>query len=348
MKFKRELSVRARNSLCLLGLWSILWAIFALICVTAKPDERYILILFSALGAGFATSLCFVYRYLALPYQKTRKLLDAFNKGAVFEELFAAEYPLSEEFAWTLEKLHQLLNSNETLKLSVEQSRYLALQNQINPHFLYNTLDAIRGDAVEAGIAEVAKTAEALSMFFGYTISNLDKYATLAEEIENVRDYITIQQYRFGDDLQLVVKNKDENREILECLMPRMTLQPLVENAIYHGLEEREKRGTVRILMQRTETLLIVNVVDDGVGMDTVTVDKLNAAMNRAESGYTGARQKRGGIAMKNVNSRIKLLFGEQYGLHIFSECGVGTDIRIQLPAVRKDEVNEKRVSENR
>ena len=347
MKNRKEISRRVKCSFVLLYLWNIIWIILAVVFLCRKPEiESGILILLCMLVC-FAGSLVFFWYYLIRPYRQTRTLLEAFNKGTVFEEVFDMEYPLSTEFAWMLEKMHHLLNSKETLKLSVEQSRYLALQNQINPHFLYNTLDAIRADAREAGIMEVANTAEALSMFFGYTISNLDKYATLAEEIENVKDYITIQQYRFGDTLQLDIQKRDPDEEIDQCLIPRMTLQPLVENAIYHGLEGRAKRGTVRILMQRTDTMLIVNVMDDGVGMDTAAVDKLNASMKRAESGYTGAQQKRGGIAMRNVNSRIKLLFGEQYGIHIFSECQIGTDIRIQLPIMRRENLYEERVSEN-
>ncbi len=286
----------------------------------------------AAISIGLAS-----YLFLVRPFRKTEELLSMFHKGVVFEELFSLPYAFSKEFVWAMEKLHLLMDSKETLRMSVEQSRYLALQNQINPHFLYNTLDAIRADALLAGIDSVAKTAEALSTFFGYSISNLDKYATLAEELENVRNYMTIQQYRFGDSLQMQVVNEDEDKDVHRYYLPRMTLQPLVENAIYHGLEGKVDLGTVTIRMRTTQSGLFISVVDDGVGMQQEMVDKLNAAMHRAEAGYTGANQTRGGIAMKNVNSRIKLLFGEQYGLHIFSETGLGTEIRITLPIIQKE-----------
>ena len=347
MKRIRELSERVK--LCLLVMFLFCGVILLLMTgILYWKINLHIGYIMAAIGAAVLGIIVFwTYKYLVLPYRQTRRLIDAFNKGIIFEEVFKMPYPLCPEFSWMLEKFHLLFNTEETLKLSVEQSRYLALQNQINPHFLYNTLDAIRADAMEAGIREVAKTAEALSTFFGYSISNLDKYAMLAEELENVKDYMTIQQYRFGDKLQLLIENRGDDA-IFNFMVPRMTLQPLVENAIYHGLEEKAKMGTVSIIIHNTDQMLIINVIDDGVGMDNPTADKLNATMNRAESGYTGADQKKkGGIALKNVNSRIKLLFGADYGLHIFSEINVGTDVRIMLPIVKKESLDEKRVSEN-
>lgn len=334
MKTYWDLASRMKIVGVVLGLYTVVLLGF-LAAVGSEKNMAIVVLLFG--GASLLGIGVFIHCFVVRPYRKTVGLLQEFNRGAVMEELFSMLYPFCQEFAWSLEKLHQLLDTKEMLKLSVDQSRYLALQNQINPHFLYNTLDVIRGDALMLGMREVAKTTEALSTFFGYSISNLDKYATLAEELENIKDYMIIQQYRFGDALKLEVDNKDEDRKAYHYYMPRMTLQPLVENAIYHGLEGKTGLGTVTIRIHTSQSGLFINVTDNGVGMEQHIVDRLNAAMHRAESGHMGANQSRGGIAMKNVNSRVRLLFGEQYGLHIFSEKGLGTDIRISLPIIEKD-----------
>lgn len=346
MDKKWELSKRVKAALVWQAAFSMMLIFCTAVMFLSGADPAAGCLALCVFLAVFMISLFVIYCYLVKPYRRTRKLIDAFNKGIIFEEIFHLPYTFCPESGWMMEKLHLLFQSEEMLKLSVEQSRYLALQNQINPHFLYNTLDAIRADALEAGILDVAKTAEALSAFFGYSISNLEKYAMLAEELENVKDYMSIQQYRFGDKLNLSIENKGSS-EVFTYMIPRMTLQPLVENAIYHGLEGKSKMGTVSVRIQDTNQMLIVNVVDNGVGMCTTAVDKLNASMNRAEAGYTEAGQKKGGIALKNVNSRIKLLFGEDYGLHVFSEPGVGTDVRIRIPIVKKESLDERRISEN-
>jgi two-component system sensor histidine kinase YesM len=268
------------------------------------------------------------------PLSVMKKRMKEFIRGAEFEEIFKDDYILTEEYPWMLEKLRHLINTQKVLELSIKQAHYLALQNQINPHFLYNTLDAIRTDALLAGVEPVANTTEALAAYFRYTVSNIDRFGTLSDELGNVKDYMMIQQYRFGDKLKLNVEKIDET--ILDCLLPRMTLQPLVENAIYHGLENKRKMGTVSISAHRTEKLLLITVSDDGIGMDRITVDRMNASLGRADSGYHSSENQKGGIAMKNIQSRIKLLFGEEYGLQVFSEKNVGTDVRIVLPLMTR------------
>lgn len=344
MKKSRELSERVKLILIMLILMCCV-LLTVLVLVALRIRRFYVLA--AALILLFLMICSVMYLWLLQPYCQVRKMMNAFNKGIIFEEIFHLPYSLSPEFFWMLEKFHLLIDTEDTLKLSVEQSKYLALQNQINPHFLYNTLDAIRADVLEAGIRDVAKTVEALSNFFGYSITNMDKYGMLMEEIENVKDYMTIQQYRFGDKLKLTIENRGDD-DVFEYMIPRMTLQPLVENAIYHGLEGRTKMGTVSLRIHNTDQMLVISVMDDGIGMDAITVDKLNASMGRAGSAYTGAGQKKGGIALKNVNSRIRLLFGDDYGLQIFSQKNVGTDIRIRIPVVKKEDMNEKRIFEDR
>lgn len=322
---------------CLTAAFMILEGVLLLIsvmCAHSWSSEilNVIRILTALLGLLLTALLIFSYRFLVIPYLKTRKVLENFNRGILFDEIFSLPCSLSQEMDIALAKFEILLDKKEMAKISVEQSKYLALQNQISPHFLYNTLDAIRGDALMAGLENISDTLEALSAYFAYSISNLEQYATVMEEIRNVSDYITVQKYRFGESLKFDVEYVEDDPEYFETIcMPRFVLQPIVENAIYHGLEVRDKRGSIRIRLQRTRTRLIIDVIDDGVGMSWNAVEVLNQKLVHAEGGRN-AVQKKKGIALINVNSRIKLLFGREYGLYVYSTEDVGTDVKMTLP----------------
>ena len=170
----------------------------------------------------------------------------------------------------------------------------------------------------------------------------MERLVTLSDELENVEDYFTIQKFRFGDRMNLELELNDE--ELLSARMPRLVLQPLVENAVAHGLEEKTGEGTVKVVVESSRNVLYIYVKDDGVGMDTEQMEKLNeifSAQNRTRKRFVGGRYRKGGIALPNVNSRIKLLFGEDYGLHVFSSEGMGTEVRMLLPLIYDDgEIN--------
>ncbi len=240
--------------------------------------------------------------------------------------------------------LRRLETDREASYDIAKSTGYMALQNQINPHFLYNTLDAIRGDALKAGAEQVADLIEYLSSFFSYTISNMEHYATVYEELEHVREYYYIQKYRFKDRLELTIDNLEEV-DIRGIYVPRLILQPLVENAISHGLEIRKKQGSVRISLSETENDIEIHVADDGIGMDSESLLRLNEKLNTSVPEHTEGLKKRGGIALANVNSRIKMLCGREYGLHIYSAKDVGTDVVVRLPKTDGEKVNEIRIS---
>lgn len=231
--------------------------------------------------------------------------------------------------------LEQRLHSEEITRLQQKQAEYLALQNQINPHFLYNALEAIRADALLADCEEIAETTEALATFFRYTISNVQEYVTFSDELDNAENYFTIQRCRFGDKLSLELEM--ENEALLEARMPKLILQPLVENAVSHGLEGKIEHGTVRIIVENSKQTLFLRVRDDGIGMSEEQVSHLNAQFAGA-IGISSAMQPRGGIALRNVNSRIRLMFGENYGLRIFSAAGVGTECCVTLPLLLQED----------
>ena len=213
---------------------------------------------------------------------------------------------------------------------------YLALQNQINPHFLYNTLEGIRAEALIAGVDSIAEMTEALATYFRYTISQVNNLVTLEEELANVENYYYIQQFRFGSKLDLRIRyDCEDEEEALMCQLPKLTLQPIVENSIYHGLERKIGTGHLDIKVTVTDSHLIIMISDDGVGIEKGQVKIMNEQLRalRLEEENNGETGKKGGIAVKNVNNRIKLLFGEEYGIYIYSQPDVGTEIT--LPVVR-------------
>jgi len=211
-----------------------------------------------------------------------------------------------------------------------KQAELTALQSQINPHFLCNTLESIRGQALVDGNREIAKMMEALASFFRYSISRRGNFVTLRDELDNIKNYMMIQSYRFNNRFSLDIIIEEDDEKAYDYLIPRLILQPVVENSIYHGLEVLPEGGKVVIEVTLTENILILTVSDNGKGMDPKTLSELNARIRSAkmETGEDGT-----GIALPNIHKRIQLLFGEEYGVNIYSTLNQGTDVEIVLPA---------------
>lgn len=278
------------------------------------------------------------YFWIYKPYKKNQKVLQLFVDGYTINEVFAQDVSLSPEMKEVINKVQEIMETYELLNANKKQAQYLALQNQINPHFLYNTLEGIRGEALSAGLGKAAKMLEALSTFFRYTISNLENLVTLEDELRNVYNYFIIQQYRFGERLKLSVEyNPDDESDILSCRVPKLILQPIVENAINHGVERKIGIGKIRIKIECTKKRLIITVSDNGVGIAEEPLKKINNKLQGMSFDYIKQDdEKHGGIAIENVNSRIKLLFGEEYGIYLYSSLNVGTDVEITLPRVKE------------
>ena len=262
---------------------------------------------------------------------KLKKALRRYRNDRDLESVLQMDWAETSLLNDFFSDLEERLYGEEITKLRQKQAEYLALQNQINPHFLYNALEAIRTDALLADCEDIAETTEALATFFRYTISNVKEYVTFSDELDNAENYFTIQRCRFGDKISMELEL--ENEKLLEARMPKLILQPLVENAVSHGLEGKLGPGTVRIAVENSDKTLFLRVRDNGVGMPEERVDQLNRQF--AEDAGAPTDRQKGGIALRNVNSRIRLMFGENYGLHIFSAVGVGTEVlRHAAPAV--------------
>ena len=284
----------------------------------------------------FFGAVYFGYRWIYLPYKETSKVLKLFAKGYTLEGIYDLRFPFSPEMEDAINKIKAIFNTSEMISATKKQAQYLALQNQINPHFLYNSLEGIRGEAITAGLNNVADIAEALGTFFRYTISNVENLVTLEDELANIENYYFIQQYRFGERLNLSIEYDCEDKDdVMKYRLPKLTLQPIVENAIFHGIEGKMGKGNVSIKIETTPKRLIVTVSDDGLGMKEERLRELNEKLNIQSFDYVKPDgERKGGIAMINVNNRIKLLYGEQYGINIYSTENVGTDVEITLPRI--------------
>ncbi len=268
-----------------------------------------------SLFAAVLTALCL--RMIVRPYQETKKIYEQFSRGYVLNDLFHMRHPLTPESEQAVLRLNEMIDKNNLISVSKKQAEYLALQNQINPHFLYNTLEGIRSEALIGGLDSVAEMTEALATFFRYTISQVEHLVTLEDELANVENYYYIQQFRFGD---------------------KLTLQPIVENSIYHGIERKVGRGCLTIRIGVSDQRMRIRISDDGLGMPEEKVKQLNEKLRRLTlDDVSRDTAQKGGIAVVNVNNRLKLLFGEEYGIIFYSREGVGTDVLITLPLVLEE-----------
>lgn len=262
------------------------------------------------------------------------KLCQRFIHGEIYQEFINQMESWDADTGEAIQRLDELIERKNVLQMSNRQAEFLALQNQINPHFLYNTLEAIRGDALCIGAETIADITEALSIFFRYTITNTRHLVTLQDELDNVENYFLIQKYRFEDKLDLRIIFKDDERLLRQMPCPKLSLQPIVENAIFHGIERNRAGGLVEIELEFVDDTVHVTIRDNGRGMDTETLQRLNEKLMRASVGYVKDEEarKKGGIALRNVGRRIQLLFGEEYGLHVSSIEGIGTSVEMVLP----------------
>lgn len=234
-------------------------------------------------------------------------------------------------------ELMSLIDDNATkadreysLAMLKKQAEIKALQNQINPHFLYNTLDCIRGMAIEQGADNIEEMTRALSGMFRYSISRKGKTkALMEEELANVNNYLRIQQYRFRNKINIT---ETIDPAAKKCCVPKLLIQPIVENAVFYGLEPKTGERNLNIEAYCTGKKLIVKVEDNGVGM---SFDKLRTINDAMCSGVSMGDNGRGTqLGVVNVNERLRLLYGEEFGLRIFSCPKVGTTIEMVLPII--------------
>ena len=217
---------------------------------------------------------------LVHPLQAYARILEHLNKTEFEREelrMAPAGVPFVKETYSLLDRYAAYKTRKNNAQILNKQTELTALQSQINPHFLYNTLETIRGQALIDDNEEIAKMVEALSAFFRYSISRKGNLVTLRDELANIENYMLIQRYRFNNRFSMEVLIDEEDEEAFDFLIPRLIIQPVVENAIFHGLEEKLEGGKVTIDIIVTDKNLILMISDNGKGMDVDTLKELNA-----------------------------------------------------------------------
>ena len=233
---------------------------------------------------------------------------------------------LSEGVEQMVEKMGTLMKESTERQESLRQAELALLQAQINPHFLYNTLDTIIW-LIEAGKTEEAEEMVTdLSSFFRHSLSNGEDIVTLDDEEKQVRSYLQIQQFRYKDIMDYSI---DIDPMIKGTRLPKLTIQPLVENALYHGVKLKRAKGLITVTGKADGNDIVITVSDTGAGMTKDRLEELRAGLTNRE---------RVGFGLSTVDERLKLFFGEKYGLSIESTEGEGTDVTVRIPGPgRKD-----------
>ena len=279
----------------------------------------------------------FISSRITNPIQQLEKMVNAIEAGELDQEVdIGGSYEiqhLGRSIGDMAHRIKELMEDIVAEHESKRKSEFDTLQSQINPHFLYNTLDIIVWMIENEQKQEAVKVVTALARFFRISLSKGKSIIPVKDELEHVRNYLMIQQRRFKNKFTYEI---EADKEVLNLASLKLMLQPLVENAIYHGMEFMDGDGEIHVKAWKEKEDLWREIQDNGLGMTQERVKNLLSEKTHVSS-------KRGsGIGVKNVNERIRLYFGDDYGLVIESEPDEGTIIKIHLPAVEYFAMKEK------
>ena len=290
-----------------------------------KLDQVRSQLMWTLFGASFTSlfaCLCLVWfslkRWIA-PLKDLRETMLKIASGT--QNLRAKEagaYELREvtrQFNAMLDQIDQLMAAIRRQEETTRQYELQALSSQINPHFLYNTLDTIIWMAEFQDSQRVVQVTKSLATYFRLALNQGKDLISLSDEINHVRQYLFIQKQRYGDKLEYEI---DEDSTFDNLVLPKLVLQPLVENALYHGIKEKDGRGHIRVSVQKQDSGLVIRIEDNGVGFQ--------------DAGDSSQSQlKRGGVGLQNVDQRLKLHFGDNYQMKINSAPEKGTTVEIYI-----------------
>lgn len=240
-------------------------------------------------------------------------------------------WSLADSFKHMTEKIQDLMERVRKEEAEVRKTELKALQAQINPHFLYNTLDSIQWMCERGKNEDAIKMVGALARLFRISISRGRELITIKEELQHAENYLIIQSYRYKDQFSY---SFDVQEGLLGYLCNKITIQPLIENAIYHGIDRMVDKGEILVKVKEADDNnndILIIISDNGVGMTEEQCRKV-LQKDRSDSG---------GIGVKNVNDRLRIYFGENYGLSIQSELDVGTTVTVRIPKIEREAQNE-------
>ena len=290
---------------------------------------RFSVVAFAAIFVLITALSYYIPLSITRPIRKLSEVTDQVAKGDLTvrsDVRSGAEVSvLSDSLNTMIDKIDELLEQVKKEQIRLRKAEFELLQSQINPHFLYNTLDAIVWLAEAGEQKKVVSMVGSLSDFFRTSLNQGKDIITIKEELQHSRSYLEIQQMRYQDILNYEIHVPEE---LHRYLIPKITIQPLVENALYHGIKNKRGPGRIVISGRKEEDFLILQIEDNGIGMRKERLDQVKEGMNQkipTEKDIYG---------LYNVNERIRLNFGEKYGLSIESTYGEGTVVSIILPYV--------------
>lgn len=271
---------------------------------------------------------------LSLPLKKILKSIMETRKGNFTQKVDVSGClevnQLSTEFNFMLDKISNLLNQIVDEQKALTKSELKSLRAQINPHFLYNTLDSIKWLTISSDTEKASELTTALSTFFRIGLSGGSEEILIRDEVEHIRQYLFIQKLRCGERLEYVI---DVDSSVESMKTPKLILQPIVENAIYHGLDKKEESGFIKVLVKKkNDCTIIYEITDNGKGMPSETLESLTQKIENPLIQNTADHH---GYAIRNVNQRIKLSYGEEYGIVYKSKYAVGTKVTVSIPLIQ-------------
>ncbi len=285
------------------------------------------------LGAALLTSWL-LFRFLGRPLRGLASAMESFESDA---DHFAYKpvggtrevQELSDSFEHMVLRIQELMTTVREEEINLRKTELKALQAQINPHFLYNTLDSIAWMCEQGRNADAVRMVHALARLFRISISRGHELIPIAKEIEHAESYLQIQMYRYKNQFTY---DFDVDPDCLGYYCNKITLQPIIENSINHGLDLMVDEGRIDVLVRQDGDDIVFSVRDNGVGMSG---EQIEAIMQHGPTDRTG-------IGIKNVNDRLKIYFGKSYGLHITSEPDVGTCVEIRMPKIKEGDHETK------
>lgn len=245
---------------------------------------------------------------------------------------------LYNQYQTMLEENNHYIKSEYENKMILMDTQMKALESQINAHFLYNTLEAINSLAEIEGAEDISVMALALGDMFRYSIKTKGALVTLEKELAHVKNFVAIQQIRFDNGFRFEM---DVPEELYSCRILKLILQPLVENALYHGLLHCNAGSSIYLSARKENKIIYFTVKDDGVGMASETLEQLQKLLEEKPKFGELSQHANESIGLKNINARIRLYYGEDYGLSVKSEQGCGTTVQIKIPELAEETKEE-------
>ena len=270
-----------------------------------------------------------VYRPLDKVVRKMDDVASGSLKTRINVEHMGEDFTkLAVGFNSMMEEILVLMEQVKMEQHQIEQIRFNALQSHIQPHFLYNTLECIHWQAMVDGNEEISTLVKALAKYYRICLSGGHDVIPLKMELEHVRNYLIIQNMRYDD---IIGSEFDVEEAASDVMIPKLTLQPLVENSIYHGIKVKEgKTGSLFLKVRKRSSDVLITLADTGTGMSQQQIDEMNQHLSEYDDSF--------GYGVRNVNKRIELLYGEEYGLYYLRNESGGVTVEIRLPYVTQVE----------